>query len=109
MDPGLRRGDGGAMEKRFWVYMLASKEYGTLYIGVTSDLKKRIWEHKNKIAEGFTEKYDVQNLVWFEEHQNAESAISREKQMKEWKREWKLNRIKDMNPEWRDLYEDICK
>ena len=97
------------MEKKFWVYMLASKEYGTLYIGVTSDLKKRIWEHKSKVAEGFTEKYDVQNLVWFEEHQNAESAITREKQMKEWKREWKLNRIKDMNPEWRDLYEDICK
>ncbi|AEP09728.1 GIY-YIG nuclease family protein [Micavibrio aeruginosavorus] len=109
MDPGPRRGDGGMMEKKFWVYMLASKEYGTLYIGVTSDLKKRIWEHKSKVAEGFTEKYDVQNLVWFEEHQNAESAITREKQMKEWKREWKLNRIKDMNPEWRDLYEDICK
>ena len=97
------------MEKKFWVYMLASKGYGTLYIGVTSDLKKRVWEHKAKVAEGFTEKYDVQNLVWFEEHQNAESAITREKQMKEWKREWKLNRIKDMNPEWRDLYEDICK
>lgn len=97
------------IEKNFFVYMLASGKNGTLYIGVTSDLKKRIWEHKNNVVEGFTEKYDVHDLVWFEQHENAESAITREKQMKEWKREWKIKRINEMNPEWRDLYDDICK
>lgn len=89
--------------------MLASQKNGTLYIGVTSDLPKRIWEHKNKVVEGFTEKYDVDKLVWFEQHDNAESAITREKQMKEWKREWKIKRIAEMNPDWKDLYDDICR
>jgi putative endonuclease len=97
------------MDKNFFVYMLASQKNGTLYIGVTSDLPKRIWEHKNKVVEGFTEKYDVDKLVWFEQHDNAESAITREKQMKEWKREWKIKRIAEMNPDWKDLYDDICR
>ena len=97
------------MTKNFFVYMLASKINGTIYIGVTSDLPKRVWEHKNKVVEGFTEKYDVNKLVWFEAHENAESAIRREKQMKEWKREWKVKRIVEMNPEWRDLYDDVCQ
>ncbi len=89
--------------------MLANQKNGTLYIGVTSDLPKRVWEHKNKVVEGFTEKYDVDKLVWFEQHDNAESAITREKQMKEWKRDWKIKRIAEMNPDWNDLYDDICK
>jgi putative endonuclease len=97
------------MEKNFFVYMLASQKNGTLYIGVTSDLPKRVWEHKNKVVEGFTEKYDVDKLVWFEQHDNAESAITREKQMKEWKRDWKIKRIAEMNPDWNDLYDDISK
>lgn len=97
------------MTKNFFVYMLASGKNGTLYIGVTSDLPKRIWEHKNNVVEGFTEKYDVNQLVWFEQHGNAESAITREKQMKEWKRDWKIKRIVEFNPEWIDLYDDICK
>lgn len=111
MDSCLRRNDvvECEMEKRFFVYILASQKNGTLYIGVTSDLKKRIWEHKNNVVEGFTEKYKVHNLVWYEQHDNAESAITREKQMKEWKREWKIKRIVEMNPEWKDLYDDICQ
>ncbi len=89
------------------VYILASDRYGTLYIGVTSDLIKRIWQHKNNIVEGFTRKYDVHNLVWFEQHETMESAISREKALKAWRRDWKLNLIEAKNPEWRDLYPDI--
>lgn len=96
------------MEKQFFVYILASKRNGTLYIGVTSDLKKRVWEHKNDVVEGFTKTYDVHDLVWFESHETTESAITREKQMNEWKREWKIKRIEEMNPEWKDLYEEIC-
>jgi len=110
MDSGLRWSDGREkMEKRFFVYMLASKKNGTLYIGVTSDLPKRVWEHKNGVAEGFTEKYDVHNLVWYEPHETAEGAISREKRLKEWKREWKIKRIVESNPEWKDLYDEICQ
>ncbi|HOO50900.1 MAG TPA: GIY-YIG nuclease family protein [Alphaproteobacteria bacterium] len=97
------------MEKNFFVYMMASGKNGTIYTGVTSDLKKRIWEHKNNVAEGFTKKYNVHNLVWYEPHDNAESAIVREKRIKDWKRDWKIKRIIEMNPEWRDLYDDICQ
>lgn len=96
------------MVKNFFVYMMASGKNGTLYIGVTSDLKKRVWEHKNNVVEGFTGKYAVHDLVWYEAQENAEGAITREKQMKEWKREWKIKRIVEMNPEWKDLYGDIC-
>lgn len=97
------------MEKTFWVYMLASGFNGTLYLGITSDLQKRIWEHKNNVVEGFTKKYNVHDLVWFERHETAEAAITREKQMKEWRREWKISRIREMNPEWKDLYSEICQ
>ena len=88
--------------------MLASKHYGTLYIGMTSDLVKRIWEHKNGVIDGFTKEYDVHNLVYFEGHENAEAAITRERQMKEWKRQWKINLIEEHNPHWEDLYDGIC-
>ena len=89
------------------VYILASKRNGTLYIGMTSDLIKRIWEHKNKLVEGFTKKYHVHQLVYFEQHQDMLSAITREKQLKKWNRAWKIALIEKDNPDWRDLWEDI--
>lgn len=84
--------------------MLASRRNGTLYIGVTSDLIKRIWEHKNNVVEGFTRTYEVHLLVWYELHESMESAIRRERALKEWKRGWKLRLIESSNPEWNDLY-----
>ena len=89
------------------VYILASDRNGTLYTGVTSDLVKRIWEHKNGSNEGFTKKYAVHILVWYEQHETMESAISREKVIKKWERDWKLRLIEESNPEWRDLYPNI--
>lgn len=89
--------------RNYFVYILSSKKNGTLYIGVTSNLEKRVWEHKNKIVEGFTKKYDVNKLVYYEQTNNVESALTREKQMKEWKREWKIKLIQENNPEWEDL------
>ena len=95
------------MNKQPAVYILASKKNGTLYIGVTSDLAKRIWEHKNNLAEGFTNRYSVHHLVWYELHERMESAIEREKRLKEWKRIWKLELIENSNPNWLDLYDTI--
>jgi len=89
------------------VYILASRRNGTLYVSVTSDLVKRVWEHQNNLVEGFTKRYGVHTLVWFEKHETMESAIAREKAIKEWKRRWKLDLIEQRNPEWRDLYEDV--
>jgi len=86
------------------VYIVASKRNGTLYIGVTSDLVKRIWEHKNNLVEGFTKRYGVHNLVWYELHESMQSAIDREKKLKEWRRAWKLELIEKSNPDWEDLY-----
>jgi len=90
------------------VYILASKRNGTLYTGITSDLVQRVWQHKNNIIEGFSQKYNVKILVFYEVHDNSESAIVREKQIKKWRRAWKLQLIEKMNPQWRDLYEEIC-
>jgi len=89
------------------VYILASGKNGTIYIGVTSDLVKRVWQHKNCLIEGFTKRYKVHCLVWYELHENMNSAIEREKRLKEWKRAWKLRLIEDFNPDWQDLYETI--
>jgi putative endonuclease len=89
------------------VYFLASKRNGTLYTGVTSDLVKRIWEHKTGVIKGFTCQYHVHMLVWFENHETMESAIQREKNIKEWKRGWKLEIIERQNSGWHDLYEKI--
>jgi putative endonuclease len=89
------------------VYILASKRNGTLYVGVTSDLIKRIWEHKQDIVEGFTRKYQVHNLVYFEQHEDMLQAIQREKQIKKWNRAWKINLIEKANSTWRDLWLDI--
>ena len=89
------------------VYILANQRNGTLYIGVTSDLIQRIWQHKSKLVEGFTEKYQVDQLVWYELHEDMQSAITREKQLKEWKREWKTTLIEKHNPYWNDLYKTL--
>lgn len=89
------------------VYILAGKKNGTLYIGVTSDLLQRIWQHKNYLSDGFTKKYDVTQLVYFEQHLTMENAITREKQLKNWKREWKIELVESKNPEWIDLYSSI--
>ena len=89
------------------VYILANQRNGTLYVGVTSDLSKRIWEHKSKVVKGFTEKYGVDKLVWYELHETMESALAWEKAIKFWKRHWKLKTIEAMNPGWRDLYAEI--
>ncbi len=89
--------------------MLASKRNGTLYLGVTSDIVKRVWQHKNGFAEGFTNKYGIKRLVYYEIHEGAENAIKREKQLKKWRRAWKVELIEENNSEWRDLYADICQ
>jgi putative endonuclease len=98
--------------------MLSSIRNGTLYIGVTSDIVKRVYKHKHGMVEGFTKKYSIHNFVWYEIHESAESAINREKQIKKWKRAWKLNLssknfigelIEKENPNWIDLYEKICR
>ena len=87
--------------------MLASKLNGTLYVGVTSNLVQRIWQHKNDLVEGFTKRYGAHTLVWYELHEVMESAITREKAVKRWKRDWKIELIQSDNPSWRDLYDDL--
>lgn len=89
------------------VYLLASQRNGTLYIGVTSNLIQRIWQHREGLAEGFTKKYRVKTLVWYEQHATMESAIAREKALKKWNRAWKLKLIEETNPQWRDLWPEI--
>ncbi len=91
------------------VYIMASKRNGTLYIGVTSDLLKRVWEHRNNLVDGFCRRYRVHRLVYLEEHQDMISAITREKQITKWKRAWKLRLIESRNPEWLDLYDSIIE
>ena len=95
------------MGKDYYVYILASKRNGTLYIGITSDLIKRVWEHKNKSVEGFTNKYNVDKLVYYEQYSDPENAIKREKRLKKYNRKWKLDLIEKENPGWRDMYEGI--
>lgn len=93
--------------KRYWVYMLASKRGGTLYTGVTSRLEKRTWQHKNDVIDGFTKRYGVHRLVWFEEWGDIGDAIAREKQIKGWNRAWKIRLIEKTNPEWTDLFPSL--
>jgi putative endonuclease len=95
------------MEKTYCVYMLASNRYGTLYTGVTSDLIKRAWQHREKLVDGFTKEYDVKKLVWYEIHEDVLSAITREKQIKKWNRAWKIRLIQEQNPRWDDLYASV--
>lgn len=95
------------MDKSSYVYILASRPYGTLYIGVTSDLIKRVWQHREGLVAGFTKRHDVKHLVWYETHTDITAAITREKQLKHWNRDWKINLIQSANPSWRDLYSEI--
>ncbi|MDA8241345.1 MAG: GIY-YIG nuclease family protein [Nitrospiraceae bacterium] len=95
--------------KTYYVYIMCSRRNGTLYIGVTSDIIKRIYEHKNDLVEGFTKKYCEHCLVWYEIYETPEDAIQREKQIKKWKRGWKLRLIEENNPEWKDLYNDLLE
>lgn len=95
------------MERIPCVYILASRRNGTLYVGVTSDLIKRVWEHKSGVVEGFTMRHGVHSLVWYEVHESMATAIAREKAIKAWKRRWKLEIIERMNPGWRDLYPEL--
>ncbi|MDQ5987586.1 MAG: hypothetical protein CSYNP_03331 [Syntrophus sp. SKADARSKE-3] len=96
------------MTKTFFVYILCNKKNGTVYTGVTSDLVRRIYEHRNNFVDGFSKKYELHNLVWYELHETANSAIRREKQIKKWERKWKLELIEKDNPDWKDLYDEIC-
>jgi putative endonuclease len=93
--------------KQYYVYILASKRNGTLYIGVTGDLVKRVYEHKQNDVEGFTKQYKVHNLVYYDTYGDVSEAILREKQMKKWNRQWKINLIEKHNPQWVDLYQEI--
>lgn len=95
------------MNKQPVVYILASKRNGTLYVGVTSNLQKRSWEHKNDLIEGFTKQYGVHLLVYYELHDDMVAAITREKQIKKWNRAWKLELIEEQNPDWKDLWGEI--
>lgn len=88
--------------------MMTNKRNGTLYIGVTSDLAKRVWQHKNETTEGFTKKYQLHTLVWYEPHDDMKSAITREKALKFWHRTWKIRLIEQINPEWQDLYNQVA-
>jgi len=95
------------MNKQYYVYIITNKSNQVLYIGVTNNLVRRIYEHKNKLVEGFTKKYNLLKLVYYEVSINAESAITREKQLKNWHRGWKINLVSHFNPEWKDLSEDL--
>ena len=95
------------MSPRFYVYLMANEPYGTLYVGITNDLARRVWEHREGMVEGFTKAFGLKRLVWFEEHGNAYEAITREKRIKRWHRDWKVNLVQSGNPQWRDLYPEI--
>jgi putative endonuclease len=95
-------------EKTYWVYILASQRNGTLYVGVTNSLSRRVWEHKEATTKGFTKEYAVKLLVYYESYSDVRDAIQREKNIKKWPRRWKLDLIEGMNPEWRDLYADLA-
>jgi len=97
------------LKEQFYVYIMSNHKDGTLYIGVTSNLPARVFEHKNELIEGFTKKYHLRNLVYYEVYEDAYSAIAREKQLKKWKRDWKIKLIEKMNPRWQDLYSDITQ
>jgi putative endonuclease len=97
------------MNTAFYVYFLASRKYGTLYLGVTNDLVRRVYEHKTKAVPGFSKRYNVDRLVWFEIYDDPENAIAREKQLKKWRRDWKIRLIEESNPNWVDLYDGIAR
>jgi putative endonuclease len=90
----------------YYVYIITNKKNGTLYIGFTDDIHRRIYEHKNKLSDGFSKKYGLDKLVYFEEHENSSSSFKKERQMKKWRRAWKIKLIEEQNPNWKDLAED---
>ena len=92
----------------YFIYILSNKDHGVLYIGVTNNLVRRVWEHKQKVVEGFTKDYQLNKLVYYEQYTDISQAITREKQLKAWHRDWKLHLITKFNPSWKDLYPDIC-
>jgi len=92
----------------FYVYILTNKRNGTIYIGMTDDLVRRVYEHREELRPGFSKTYDLKKLVWFEQHSSRESAFERERQMKKWNRAWKLRAIEAVNPDWRDLWEEVA-
>ena len=96
-------------EMTYWIYILASKPGGTLYVGVTNDLVRRVYEHREGLAESFTKRYGIKMLVYFEPHETIEAALQREKNLKHWSREWKIELIIGSNPDWRDLYDEIVR
>jgi putative endonuclease len=104
---GSREGKGAQVEKLYYVYMLASRRNGTLYIGVTNDLARRTWEHQSNLVDGFTKKHGVHRLVWYETYDDINDAIAREKQLKGWNRAWKIRLIEEHNSGWNNLYERI--
>ena len=93
----------------YYVYLLASRKHGTLYLGLTNNLIRRVYEHKNKVVQGFTARYDVKKLVWYETYDDPTSAITREKELKKWRRSWKVRLIEEDNPDWSDLYASITR
>jgi putative endonuclease len=97
------------MEKKYYVYIMAKARNSTFYVGMTSDLPKRVFEHKNEATEGFTQQYRIKMLVYYEVFDDPENAIKREKRLKKWNRTWKMRLIEEMNPDWRDLYEEVCR
>jgi putative endonuclease len=95
--------------KSYWVYILASRPRGTLYVGMTNDLVRRVYEHREGLADGFTKEHRVKTLVYYEQHATAIAAIQREKNIKHWSRKWKIDLVRSLNPDWRDLWEDITR
>jgi putative endonuclease len=95
------------MDRQFCVYILTNQPYGTLYVGITNDLVRRAWEHRNNVVKGFSQEHGLHRLVWYEVHATAYEAITREKRIKKWHRDWKVNLIQEMNPEWDDLYDVV--
>ena len=105
--PELVSGSGVMEARQYYVYILTNKTNRVLYIGVTNNLERRIFEHKNKLVEGFTKKYNLSKLIYYEATNDIDSALEREKQLKNWHRDWKLNLINSFNPDWRDLSKDF--
>ena len=95
------------MAKSSYIYILANRRYGTIYTGVTVDLVKRTWQHKDGFVEGFAKQHSIKQLVWYEVHEDLHAAIKREKQIKKWNRVWKIRLIQEQNPQWRDLYPEV--
>ena len=103
-----KAGTHNTVSKQYYVYMLASSRYGTLYVGVTSNLIKRTWQHREGFVDGFANKHSIKRLVWYEAHDDAHAAITREKQIKKWERAWKIRLIQERNPHWRDLFDEVA-